>query len=71
MAEKEQKNDVNKLSFEQAIKKLTEIVKKIESGETALQDSLEQYENGMSLISHCREILAKAEKRIEKISGKG
>ncbi|MCK4751983.1 MAG: exodeoxyribonuclease VII small subunit [Planctomycetes bacterium] len=68
MVEKEQKIDVSKLSFEQAIKKLAEIVKKIESGETALQDSLGQYENGMTLISHCRGILAEAEKRIEKIS---
>jgi len=33
-----------------------------------LQDSLDQYEKGMALIKHCRDILQKAEKRIEKIS---
>ena len=33
-----------------------------------LQDSLEQYEKGMALIKHCKGILVKAEKRIEKIS---
>ena len=63
-----EKKDTSKLSFEGAIKQLTEIVHKIESGETPLQDSLEQYERGMALIKHCREILEKAEKRIEKIS---
>ncbi|MHC4394983.1 MAG: exodeoxyribonuclease VII small subunit [Planctomycetota bacterium] len=63
-----EKKDTSKQSFEEAIKELTEIVNKIESGETPLQDSLEQYEKGMTLIKHCREILEKAERRIEKIS---
>ena len=61
-------DDLSKLSFEQAIKELTSIVGKIEQGEIALADSLEQYERGMALIKHCREILQQAEKRIEKIS---
>ena len=63
-----QNNNIGKLNFEQAIKELTAIVGKIEQGEIALQDSLEQYEKGMALIKHCREILEKAEKRIEKIT---
>jgi exodeoxyribonuclease VII small subunit len=46
------------------------IVSRIEKGEIALQDSLQQYERGMALIKHCRTILQKAEKRIEKISRK-
>ncbi len=63
-----QNNNVSKLSFEQAIKELTGIVSKIEQGEIPLQDSLTQYEKGMALIKHCRDILQKAEKRIETIS---
>jgi exodeoxyribonuclease VII small subunit len=68
MAKEEIKNDISKLTFEQAIKQLTEIVGKIEQGKIPLQDSLEQYEKGMALIKHCKGILEKAEKRIEKIS---
>jgi len=68
MAKNKQENDLDNLSFEEAIKELTGIVGKIEQGEIPLQDSLEQYEKGMSLIKHCRGILQKAEKRIEKIS---
>ena len=68
MAEKKQKNDVSQMGFEQTIKELTGIVEKIEQGRIPLQDSLEQYERGMILIKHCRRILEKAEKRIEKIS---
>lgn len=68
MAHKKQKSDADKLSFEGAIKELTDIVGKIEQGEIPLQDSLEQYEKGMALIKQCRTILQKAEERIEKIT---
>lgn len=68
MAAKKAKDDISKLSFEDSIKRLKETVDKIEQGEIALQDSLEQYEQGMALIQHCRGILERAEKRIEKIS---
>ncbi len=68
MTDDTQKNDLGELSFEEAIKELTNIVGKIEQGEIPLQDSLEQYEKGMGLIKHCRGILQEAEKRIEKIS---
>jgi len=68
MAKNTQESDISRLSFEQAIKELGGIVQKIEQGEIPLQDSLSQYERGMALIKHCRGILQKAEKRIEKIS---
>ncbi len=68
MAGEKRKNDLGKLSFEEAIKELTNIVGKIEQGQIPLQDSLQQYERGMALIKHCRTILQKAEKRIEKIT---
>ncbi len=68
MAKEEIKNDITKLGFEQAIKELTGIVGKIEQGEITLQDSIQQYERGMTLIKHCRKILQEAEKKIEKIA---
>jgi len=68
MTERKQKDEISKLTFEQAIQQLKGIVDKIEQGEIPLQDSLEQYEKGMALIKHCRDILQKAEKRIERIS---
>jgi len=68
MANTKKKEDIGKLSFEEAIKELTSIVGKIEQGEIPLQDSLTQYERGMALIKHCQNILRTAEKRIENIS---
>ena len=57
MAEQKQKTGISKLNFEQAIKELTDIVGKIEQGQIPLQDSLQQYERGMALIKHCKDIL--------------
>ena len=71
MAEKTENNDSKDLTFEQAIKKLTDIVGKIENGSISLEQSLAQYEQGMDLIKHCRGILQKAEKKIEEISKNG
>jgi exodeoxyribonuclease VII small subunit len=68
MAEKKSKDDISKLSFEDSIRQLKAIVEQIEQGEIPLQDSLDQYEKGMTLIKHCRTILQQAEERIEKIS---
>ncbi len=68
MAEKKQNTSIEKMNFEDSIRELTNIVGKIEQGQIPLQESIEQYEKGMTLIKHCREILLKAEKRIEKIS---
>ena len=68
MAGKKEKDDLGGLSFEESIKELTNIVGKIEQGQIPLQESLQQYERGMALIKHCRTILNKAEKRIEKIA---
>ena len=68
MAKPTNQKDINTLNFEQAIKALTTIVDKIEQGEVPLQDSLDQYETGMTLIKHCRTLLHDAEARIEVIS---
>ena len=68
MARTGKNDDIEKMTFEQAIGQLKGIVDRIEQGEIPLQDSLEQYEKGMALIKHCRDILQKAEKRIERIS---
>jgi exodeoxyribonuclease VII small subunit len=70
MAEKTENNDTKDLTFEQAIKKLTDIVGKIENGSISLEQSIAQYEQGMELIKYCRGILQKAEKKIEEISKK-
>ena len=65
---KNEKNEITDLSFEQAIENLTGIVDRIETGQVSLAESLQQYEKGMAMIKHCRDILLDAEKRIEQIA---
>jgi len=68
MAKANKKDDLSKLKFEDAIGQLEKIVNEIEAGDVSLETSLAQYEKGMALIKHCRSILQKAEKKIEKIA---
>ncbi len=54
-----------KPTFEEALEQLETIAEQIEQGKIGLEESIAQYEKGMSLIKHCREVLTKAEHRIE------
>jgi exodeoxyribonuclease VII small subunit len=56
-------------SFENALKRLEEIVHSLEEGETGLDESLAQYEEGVRLLRHAYQALQRAERRIELLSG--
>ena len=56
------------ITFEQALANLEKIVTDVEQGKIGLEQSIDQYEQGMKLIKHCRTILEAAEKRIETIA---
>lgn len=59
-------------SFEAALRELEEIIRKLESGEVALEESITLYERGAALKAHCEATLGAARERIEKIvEGKG
>jgi exodeoxyribonuclease VII small subunit len=60
--------DIAKLSFEDALKELEEIVRGLESGKGKLDDAISAYERGSALKRHCERKLAEAEARIEKIA---
>lgn len=56
------------LSYEQAVEKLEEIVRRIETGDAGLEESIRLYEEGMTLGKRCKEILSQAEQRVEALS---
>ena len=56
-----------KLTFEENLKKLEDIVEQLESGEIDLERSVELYEKGMILKNNCEEKLKKVEIQIKKI----
>ena len=51
--------------FETALKKLEEIVKKLENGELTLDSALELFEEGVKLSRFCHSKLEEAERRVE------
>lgn len=59
---------LDKLSFEKALGELEEIVRALESGKAPLEESIEQYERGIALKTHCEKKLAEARLKIEKIT---
>ena len=63
----EQSEAITQLSFEAALKRLEEIVRKLESGEASLDESIELYGEGDRLKQQCEARLQAAQARIEKI----
>lgn len=52
-------------SFEEALSGLEEIVAKLESGETRLEESIRFFEEGMRLSAVCQKRLDEADRKIE------
>lgn len=56
-----------KLSFEQSMARLDEIVRHLEKGEMPLNDSLALFEEGTALIRSCEKQLDEAEQKVVKL----
>lgn len=55
------------LSYEQAFERLEQILEQMNSGKTALEDSIKLYEEAEKLLSRCTQALNTAEKKIEQL----
>ena len=56
-----------KTTFEESLKKLEEIVQKLESGDLPLDEAFEYYKKGMDLSLYCSKELKSVEKEVLKI----
>lgn len=59
---------IEKMSFEESITKLEEIVKEIEDESISLEESMEKFEMGIKLSSNCLKRLNEAEGKIEELT---
>ena len=59
--------DISAMSFEEALRSLEDVVRRLEGGEVPLDESIALYERGEALRSHCQARLDAAQERIEKI----
>ncbi|MGH8657933.1 MAG: exodeoxyribonuclease VII small subunit [Gammaproteobacteria bacterium] len=51
--------------FEGALRELEALIKRMESGELPLEESLKQFERGMQLTRACQKALAEAEQKVK------
>lgn len=64
-------DDISRLGFEEAMRELEDIVRRLESGQVKLDDAVRAYERGAALRKHCEAKLADAKMKVEKITGGG
>ena len=55
----------NEMTFESAVSRLEEIVRKLEGGTAALDDSLALFEEGVKLVKFCNGKLEMAEQKVK------
>ncbi|MGH8120549.1 MAG: exodeoxyribonuclease VII small subunit [Gammaproteobacteria bacterium] len=52
-------------NFEKALQELEDLVKKMETGELGLEESLKYFERGVVLTRNCQQALAEAEQKVQ------
>ncbi|MBO9517410.1 MAG: exodeoxyribonuclease VII small subunit [Porphyrobacter sp.] len=63
----EQGPDIAAMNFEDALCALEDVVRRLETGDVPLEESISLYERGEQLRRHCQARLDAAQARIEKI----
>ena len=58
----------NKITFEDAMKRIEEIVSRLENGNTSLDESVELFEEATKLCAFCNERLETAEQKIKTLT---
>ena len=64
MADKQEK-----ISFEEALGQLEQVVQSLEDGELGLNESLEEYQRGVDLLKQCHATLEDAQRKVELLTG--
>jgi exodeoxyribonuclease VII small subunit len=68
MSKRPKSQDDNDLSFEERIEKVEAIIDRIDAGEIGLEEALTEYEQGMAHIRRCKEVLERAQQRVEELA---
>ena len=58
-------NNINNLSFEEALEKLESITESFEDGDSTLENAVNFYNKGVLLKKHCEKKLKEAKKKID------
>lgn len=61
--------DLSKLSYEDAVKELEEIINFLEKDDYSLSDAMDRFKAGVEIYKHCNSLLSKAEGEIKILLG--
>lgn len=61
------KGEVDNIKFEVALEELEQTVKKIESGQLTLDETMEEFTKGVKLYNYCLKLLNEAEGKIKMV----
>ena len=67
--EKTETTPIDEMKYEDAFAELEKIVSALESGEQTLEEALALFERGQVLTKHCTRLLAKAELKVQELTG--
>jgi exodeoxyribonuclease VII small subunit len=65
----EKMKPVEKLTYEQAMAEMEEIIVKMEGEDLVLDEALTLFERGQALAKHCAELLSQAELKVRQLTG--
>ncbi|MCJ7557718.1 MAG: exodeoxyribonuclease VII small subunit [Gammaproteobacteria bacterium] len=65
------KSKTGGLDFEAAMAELEGLVERMETGDLPLEETLKQFERGVTLTRQCQEALKQAEQKVQILSGTG
>ena len=60
-------NNINSLSFEEALEELENITESFEDGDSTLENAVNLYNRGVLLKKHCEKKLKEAKKKIDEV----
>lgn len=65
------KSKTDDLDFEAAMAELEGLVERMEAGDLPLEETLKQFERGVTLTRQCQSALKEAEQKVQILSGSG
>ena len=59
----------NNISFEEAMQRLEEVIRKLEAGNMPINEAVSEFEEAISLVKLCNDVLSKAEQKVKLLVG--
>ena len=70
MAKKTAESNTHPVDFEQSLRELEGLVERMERGESSLEQSLKDFEQGIALTRRCQQALQQAEQKVSILMNK-